>query len=165
MSHYGKKEIYALLDAKGIIYEAMEHEAVYTMEDMDRVGITSKGGICKNLFLRDAKKKNFFLISVPEKRQINLKTLADKIGSTRLSFVSPERLAFYLGVEQGCVSPFGVLNDESHSVTVIFDQSLQFSQSIGVHPNDNTASVWLDFKSLRRVIEEHGNPVKLINFD
>lgn len=165
MSNYGKQEIYALLDAKGVTYEVLEHEAVYTMEDMDRAGITAKGGVCKNLFLRDAKGKKHFLVTVPEERRVDLKMLADIIGSTKLSFASTDRLSAYLGVAQGCVSPFGVLNDESLSVTVIFDQSLQFSHSIGIHPNDNTASVWLDFKSLRRLIEEHGNPVKIIKIE
>ena len=51
------------------------------------------------------------------------------------------------------------------SVTVIFDQCLQFSRNVGIHPNDNTASIWLDFKSLRRVIEDHGNPVKTMKFE
>ena len=77
----------------------------------------------------------------------------------------PDRLAKYLGVEQGCVSPFGVLNDESRSVIVVFDQELQFNDAVGIHPNDNTALVWLDFKSLRRVIEEHGNEIMLVKFD
>ena len=162
---YGKQEIYELLNSKGITYEVLEHKAVYTMEDMDKVGITAKGGVCKNLFLRDAKGKKHFLITIPEERRVDLKALSVKLESTKLSFASAERLSTYLGVGQGCVSPFGVLNDGSCSVTVIFDQSLQFSHAVGVHPNDNTASVWLDFKSLRQVIEEHGNPVKIIKFE
>lgn len=162
---YGKQEIYNLLEAKGIVFEKLEHEAVYTMEDMDKAGITAKGTVCKNLFLRDAKGKNHFLVTVPEEKRVDLKILAEKIGSTKLSFASADRLAKYLGVEQGCVSPFGVLNDESRSVTVIFDQDLQFNGAVGVHPNDNTASVWLDFKPLRQVIEEHGNEVMLVKFD
>ena len=162
---YGKQEIYDLLASKGIPYEVLEHQAVYTMEDMDKAGITAKGGVCKNLFLRDAKGKNHFLVTIPEERRVDLKVLAEKLDSTKLSFASAERLSSYLGVAQGCVSPFGVLNDESRSVTVVFDQSLQSSQAVGIHPNDNTASVWLDFKSLRRVIEEHGNPVKIIKMD
>ena len=163
--NYGKKEIYSLLEAKGIAFEKLEHEAVYTMEDMDKAGITAKGTVCKNLFLRDAKGKNHFLVTVPEEKRVDLKLLAEKIGSTKLSFASADRLAKYLCVEQGCVSPFGVLNDESRSVTVVLDQGLQFNDTIGVHPNDNTASVWLDFKSLRQVIEEHGNKIMLVRFN
>lgn len=161
----GKEEIYHLLEEKGIAFEKLEHQAVYTMEDMDKAGITARGTVCKNLFLRDAKGKNHFLVTVPEEKRVDLKILAERIGSTKLSFASADRLAKYLGVEQGCVSPFGVLNDESRSVTVVFDQELQFNDAVGIHPNDNTASVWLNFKSLRRVIEEHRNEIMLVKFD
>ena len=162
---YGKQEVYGLLREKGVSFEKLEHEPVYTMEDMDTAGITAKGTVCKNLFLRDAKGKNHFLVTVPEEKRVDLKTLAEKIGSTKLSFASASRLSKYLGVEQGCVSPLGVLNDESGSVTVVFDQELQCNDAVGVHPNDNTATVWLDFKSLCRVIEEHGNEIILVKFD
>ena len=162
---YGKEAIYQLLEGKGITFEKLEHEAVYTMEDMDKAGITAKGTVCKNLFLRDAKGKKHFLVTVPEEKRVDLKILTEKIGSTKLSFASADRLAKYLGVEQGCVSPFGVLNDESRSVIVVFDQELQFDDAVGIHPNDNTSSVWLNFKSLRRVIEEHGNEIMLVKFD
>ena len=162
---YGKEEIYHLLEEKGIAFEKLEHQAVYTMEDMDKAGITAKGTVCKNLFLRDSKGKNHFLVIVPEEKRVDLKILAERIGSTKLSFASADRLAKYLGVEQGCVSPFGVLNDESRSVTVVFDQELQFNDAVGVHPNDNTATVWLDFESLRRGVEEHGNEIMLVKFD
>ena len=162
---YGKEEIYHILEEKGITFEKLEHQAVYTMEDMDKAGITARGTVCKNLFLRDAKGRNHFLVTVPEEKRVDLKILAERIGSTKLSFASADRLAKYLGVEQGCVSPFGVLNDESGSVTVVFDQDLLFKGAVGVHPNDNTATVWLDFESLRRVIEEHGNEIMLVKFD
>ena len=161
----GKEEIYHLLEEKGIAFEQLEHQAVYTMEDMDKAGITARGAVCKNLFLRDAKGKNHFLVTVPEEKRVDLKNLAEKIGSTKLSFASADRLSKYLGVEQGCVSPLGVLNDESKSVTVVFDQELQCNDAVGVHPNDNTATIWLDFKALRQVIEEHGNEIILVKFD
>ena len=162
---YGKQEIYGLLEAKGFAFEKLEHEAVYTMEDMDKAGVTSKGTVCKNLFLQDAKGKNHFLVTVPEEKRVDLKALAERVGSTKLSFASADRLAKYLGVEQGCVSPFGVLNDESRSVIVVFDQELQFNNAVGIHPNDNTATVWLNFESLRQVIEAHGNEIVLVKFD
>ena len=162
---YGKQEIYELLEGKGIAYEKLEHDAVYTMEDMDKAGITAKGTVCKNLFLRDAKGKNHYLVTVPEEKHVDLKVLAPQIGSTRFSFGSAERLMKYLGVEQGCVSPLGVFNDESRNVTVVFDEDLQGNPSVGVHPNDNTATLWLAFSDLKKLIEEHGNRVILTKFD
>lgn len=159
-----KKEIYELLNDAQIPYESMEHEAVYTMEEMDCLGITKKGTVCKNLFLRDAKGKKHYLFCVPEERKIELKTLHEKIGSTKLSFASAERLEKYLGVQQGCVSPLGILNDEVRNVTVIFDSVLLGEAQVGVHPNDNTATIWLSFENLYRLIREHGNEVEIVVF-
>lgn len=161
---YGKQEIYALLEKKGIPFEKLEHEAVYTMEDMNRAGITGRGTVCKNLFLRDAKGKNHYLVTVPEEKKVDLKELATQIGSTKFSFASAERLQKYLGVEQGCVSPLGVLNDESRLVTVVFDADLQGNDAVGVHPNDNTATIWLSPNDLCRIIKEHGNEVVSARF-
>lgn len=161
---YGKQEVYRLLDEKKIRYESMEHPAVYTMEDMEACHITDKGTVCKNLFLRDAKGKSHFLVTVPNARQVNLKELGQKIGCSKLSFASADRLEKYLHVQQGCVSPFGLLNDETKSVVFIADADLKKNAHVGIHPNDNTASVWLSFRDLEDIIEEHGNEVMLVRF-
>ena len=162
---YGKQEVYKLLESNGIAFEKLEHEAVYTMEDMEKEGNVGKGTVCKNLFLRDAKGKNHYLVTVPDEKRVDMKMLAGQIGSTKLSFASAERLEKYLGVEQGCVSPFGVLNDESRSVVVVFDEDLKSDKAVGIHPNDNTATVWLPFLSLNSLIAEHGNDISFARFE
>lgn len=162
---FNKEKIYALLNSENISYESLEHEAVFTMEDMDVAGITEKGGVCKNLFLRDAKGKIHYLVTAPENKRINMKNLAEQLGSTKLSFASAERLEKYLGVTQGCVSPFGILNDESKSVIMVFDKDLKDASSVGVHPNDNTASVWLSFSDLCGLIKQNGNEVLFATFE
>ncbi len=164
MSGYHKNEIYAFLNEKGIPYEAVEHEAVFTMEEMERAGINAHGCICKNLFLRDAKGKQHFLVTVPDERRVDLKWLSSALGTSKLSFASAERLDKYLGVPQGSVSPFGILNDESRSVIFAADSALTSLPVIGVHPNDNTATVFLSFADLRQIIENHGNSVVLLDF-
>lgn len=150
------------LERSGIAYEIMEHAPVFTMEEMDEAGISAKGGVCKNLFLRDAKGKKHFLVVAPESKRVDLSAVAEQLHSTKLSFASAERLEKYLGVAQGSVSPLGVLNDEEHVVTVAFDQELRTGGPIGVHPNDNTATVWLSLEALRKGISALGNPVTFI---
>ena len=164
MSGYHKNEVYALLNDKCIPYEAVEHEAVFTMEEMERAGIDAHGCICKNLFLRDAKGRQHYLVTVPDERRVDLKWLSTALGSSKLSFASAERLDTYLKLPQGSVSPFGILNDESRSVIFAADAALALLPAIGVHPNDNTATVFLSFADLRRIIEAHGNSVVLIDF-
>ena len=165
MPGYYKSEIYKLLTEKGIAFERMEHEAVYTMEQMNDLKISERGNVCKNLFLRDAKGRQHFLVTAPEERRIDLKRLAGQIGSTKLSFASAERLEKYLKVQQGCVSPFGILNDDSKSVIFVADKALEKAPAVGVHPNDNTATIWLPLDAIKDLISEHGNETMLIDFD
>jgi len=157
-----KQKIYEYLDSHKIKYEVTEHEPVYTMEDMERVGLDKIGTICKNLFLRDAKGKKHYLITADNNTQINLKDLGEKTGAGKVSFASSERLEKHLGVTAGCVSPFGVINDTENAVTVIFDMKLQGNQKIGVHPNEHDATVWLSFADLVKVVKALGNEVKII---
>lgn len=157
-----KSKIRELLEAKGIKYQWLEHKAVFTVEEMDEAGISQKGNICKNLFLRDAKGKNHFLVVMPAEKRGDLVSLASKIHSTKLSFASAERLSKYLGVPQGSVSPFAVLNDTENDVAVIFDNDLKKTGIVGVHPNDNTASVWLPLSDLEKIITEHGNNISFV---
>jgi len=158
-----KIKVYEKLKYMGINYEIIEHPAVYTIEEMDNLGITIKAEICKNLFVRDAKGKRHYLIVLDKNKKANLTNLASQIGSTKLSFASEKRLDKYLGLEKGAVSPLGVINDINKEVEVIFDKDLIGKDSLGVHPNDNTATVVLSYDDLKKVIEDNGNKIKFVN--
>lgn len=157
MAKYDKAGTLKFLDDNGYKYDKLEHAAVFTMEEMEAAGITSKGDVVKNLFLRNAKGDKHYLVCVEESKQVDLAKLALKLGSTKLSFGSAERLEKYLGVTQGSVSPLSILNDENHEVIVAFDQSMMGKDRIGVHPCENTATCFLSFKDLKTIIEKNGN--------
>lgn len=158
----GKMEALAALDALGIEYTVTEHQAVYTIDDMAGLGLGKDGEVCKNLFLRDAKGRRHILVMLAGEKRADLKDLARQLGSTALSFASAERLQRYLGLTQGEVTPLGVLRDEACAVEVAFDRDLPRFARLGVHPNTNTATVWLRFDDLRRFVEAHGNPVTFV---
>lgn len=147
-----KKRVCDALDKLGISYETAEHEAVYTMEDMERLGLSSKGVLCKNLFLRDAKGKRHFLITCAGTKSVDLKSLGRMLGAGGLSFASEERLQKYLGLSQGSVSPFGLMNDAGRQVEFFIDKDLSKCKSLGIHPLDNTATVFLSFKDLEKFL-------------
>ncbi len=114
----------------------------------------------KNLFVRDDKKQNYYLITVKGEKRVNLKAFRKAQGTRNLSFASAEDLMERLGLIPGAVTPLGVLNDETRSVKVFLDQDfLQEPGLVGVHPNENTATVWLKAEDLIRIIREHGNEV------
>lgn len=158
-----QKKVYAKLDEMGISYEVQQHPPVYTIEEMDELGIGDENSaVVKNLFLRDNKGKRHFLVVLGKDKKADLKALKEKIGSTPLSFASEERLGKYLGLSKGAVSPMGIINDETQAVEVVMDRDLVGHPRLGVHPNENTATVWLDFEDLKRVIEENGNQIHYI---
>lgn len=147
-----KQRVYDALDNLKIKYEVVEHEPVHTMEDMDRLGLPAKGTLCKNLFLRDAKGKRHFLVTCDEKKTVDLKSLGRALGAGNLSFASEERLEQYLGLKQGSVSPFGLMNDADHAVEFFIDKDLGRCKSLGIHPLENTATVFLSFKDLDKFL-------------
>ena len=154
---FGKNDIYDLLNAKNIPFTCTEHRPVYSMEEFDVLDIPANAVICKNLFLRNSNGKQHFLLTVPAATPVDLKELAVK-----LSFASAERLEKYLGLQSGLVSPFGLLNDTSKSVIFVSSKNLPPSAIIGIHPNDNTATVWLTFGDLLALLSELKVEVKLI---
>ena len=81
-----------------------------------------------------------------------------------LSFASAEDLMNIMKLIPGAVTPLGLLCDEEKKVTLYLDSAFTNSL-VGVHPNDNTATVWLKGPDLVKVIEEHGNTVKMVAID
>ena len=158
-----REAVLAKLTEMGIAFEMDEHEPVYTIEEMDALGITAKGLVAKNLFLRDAKGKRHFLVLLPGEKHADVKKIEAQAGSTHLSFASDERLMKYLGLTKGAVTPFGLLNDENQAVEVLLDQGLRGKPRIGFHPNENTATLWVSYDDLMKFLKERGNKVKFVN--
>ena len=152
-----RQKVYAYLDNLGISYKVSEHPAVYTIEEMEKLDLDKLGGIVKNLFLRDNNGKRHFLVLMRQDKKVDLKGLQGKIDSKALKFASADRLEKYLGLEKGAVSPLGIINDQDRAVEVIIDNDLKKFDLLGVHPNDNTATVWLSFPDLEKVLRDHGN--------
>ncbi len=158
-----REAVYAHLERMGVKYQVSEHPAVYTIEEMEKLGLGELGGIVKNLFLRDAKGKRHFLVLMRQDKKVDLKGLQSLIGSTPLRFASEERLEKHLGLGKGAVSPLGIINDAEKAVEVVIDRDLTSFGRLGVHPNDNTATVWISPADLEKVIDERGNPVQYLD--
>ena len=158
-----KQEILSLLDERGVSYELTEHKAVYNMAELAEVVLPYPEADAKNLFVRDDKKRGYYLITVRGDKRVDLKAYRQQNGTRPLSFASAEDLMARLGLIPGAVSPFGLLNDAERSVIFCLDREfLDAPGRIGVHPNDNTATVWLAAADLLSLIREHGSPIRLV---
>lgn len=151
-----KQETYQFLTDHGISYETTEHGAVYNMEELAGVELPYPEWDAKNLFVRDDKKQNYYLITVRGDKRVNLKEFRRSHGLRNLSFASADDLFEIMGLTPGSVTPLGLLSDENRRVRFYLDSEFD-GNLIGVHPNDNTATVWLRSADLMSLIKEHGN--------
>lgn len=151
-----KIEIYSYLKEQNIEYEAAEHKAVFNMKELETIELPHPEWEAKNLFVRDDKKKNYYLIMVKGDKRVNLKEFRKQHGLRALSFASPEELLNIMQLTPGAVTPFGILNDSEHRVYFYLDREFM-NDKIGVHPNDNTATVWLQANDLIRLIQDNGS--------
>lgn len=157
-----KQETYDYLTAHGIAYKAMEHGAVFNMAEAAQLALPHPEAEAKNLFIRDDKKHAYYLLCVRGDKRVDLKTFRRQHGLRPLSFASPEDLARLLALSPGSVTPLGLLNDQSRQVKLYLDRDfLQPPALIGAHPNDNTATVWIQTEDLIALIRAHGNDVEL----
>ncbi len=132
------------------------------MEDLAKADLPYPHLVPKNLFLRDDKKRNFYLVTLSGDKQIDLKQFRNQYGTRALSFASEKYLNNLLELDAGAVSPFGLLNDEERKVKFYLDEDfLESPGIIGVHPNENTSTVWLKTSELVALIQEHGNVVHI----
>lgn len=119
-----KEKVYKYLDQNKIIYSVSEHPPIHTIDALDGHDIPNKDKIAKNLFLRNDNGKKHYLITIRQDKTVDIKDLREKIGSSRLSFASEERLMDQLGLKKGSVTPLGVLNNQNTKVEVYFDEDL-----------------------------------------
>jgi Ala-tRNA(Pro) deacylase len=146
-----------------IDYEVTEHSAVFTVEEADGLDLDSHGKGTKNLFLRDDKKQNFYVVVLCNDKRADLRDMRAKLGSRPLTFASLDSLAELLKLKRGAVTPFGVINDVERKVKVVFDEDVFKFDRIGQHPNDNTATLWLSPFDLKKAIEEIGNETIILS--
>ena len=160
-----KQEIYDFIKSKNIWYEITEHKTVYNMEELKELDIPYPEYDAKNLFVRDDKKRNYYLITVKGDKRIDLKDFRRKNETRPLSFASKNDLLDIMNLKLGSVTPLGLLNDKDNKVLFYIDKEFMKDKHIvGVHPNDNTATIWLKVKDLIEIIKEHGNKVNIEEF-
>lgn len=157
-----KQEVYDYLKRLNIWHEITEHKAVYNMAELASTELPYPEADAKNLFVCDDKKRNYYLITVKGDKRVDLKEFRRKNNTRPLRFASENDLMTMMGLIPGAVTPLGILNDDECRVQFFIDEVFTNSTGIiGVHPNDNTATVWLKTQDLIKIIENHGNIIHI----
>ena len=135
--------VYDFLDQLEIEYIRTDHEKTDTMEACNEIDKVLDVLICKNLFLCNRQKTNFYLLMMPGDKPFKTKELSSQIGSARLSFASAEDMEKYLDIHPGAVSVMGLMNDHDNAVQLLVDQDVLKGEFMGCHPCVNTSSMKL----------------------
>ena len=158
-----KQQIYDFLKSEGLDFEVTEHEAVFSMDELTDTPLPYPDRDAKNLFVRDDKRNNYYLITVRGDKRVDLKQFKKTYGTKTLSFASPDELMSFLKLTPGSVTPLGILSDEQSLVKVFLDKEFfEGDGRIGVHPNDNTATVWLSVRALLALLRDRGTEIELV---
>ncbi len=151
------QDLFDRLDRLGIRTTTVEHPPLFTVADSQALRGEIAGGHTKNLFLKD-RKDAYFLLTVGEEAEIDLKRIHHVIGASgKVSFGKAEMLMELLGVEPGAVTAFGVINDDACRVRVFFDEELMGHDVINAHPLVNTATVSIARDDLLRFVRDTGH--------
>lgn len=138
-----EKEIrtYDLLDSLGIPYERVDHEPAFTMEVCEEIDKVLGAMICKNLFLCNSQKTDFYLLLIPGDKVFKTKEITSQLGCSRLSFADGESMEKYLNLTPGSASIMGLMFDPEKKVRFVVDEDVLKAEYFGCHPCINTSSI------------------------
>ena len=112
-----KQKIYDFLHSQNIPFEITEHKAVYNMAELAEIPLPHPEADAKNLFIRDDKRRSYYLLTVFGEKRVDLKAFRREHGTRPLTFASAEDLEALLGLYPGAVTPLGLLNDAACRVS------------------------------------------------
>jgi len=158
--HLGKDELFEYFNKHEIKFSNVDHPEVFTVEAMMPYLKNVKGAICKNLFLKD-KKKNYYLLSAVHDKEVNLNEVGKKIGVKDLRFGDEAVMFDLLGVSQGCVTAYALVNDTKKSVKFIVDSALLDGNfnSVNFHPMVNTATSQISTADFAKFLSLTGHSI------
>lgn len=145
-----EKEIacYDLLDELEIFFTRVDHAIADTIAQCETIEQVLGEKICKNLFLCNRQKTNFYLLLLDGAKVFKTKDLSKQLGVARLSFAGAEEMAEFLNITPGSVSPLGLMNDTQNRVQLVIDRSVADAQKLGCHPCINTSSLSISMEDL-----------------
>lgn len=159
----GDPKVYETLEQLGISFDYYEHPPAPTAEIASQYWKDIEAAHCKNLFFRNHKGNQHYLVIFHYKQQLSIRDLEQKLKQGKLTFASPERMMKWLGLTPGSVSPLGLIHDGTRHVELFLDANLLKADRISFHPNLNTASLVIAMPDFLKYLENCGNQCSWID--
>ena len=139
---------YDLLDRLEISFERVDHDPAMTIELCHEVENVLKAKICKNLFLCNRQKTEFYLLLMPGDKTFKTKFLSAQLGCSRLSFAEEDALWNLMRLRPGSATVFGLLNENAKRVHLVIDKALLSETFFACHPCFNTSTIRFRIREL-----------------
>lgn len=147
-----EKAVYTFLDNLNITYQRLDHQPAFTMEICQQIDKSLGALICKNLFLTNRQKTDFYLLMMPADKVFKTKELSKALGVSRLSFGEESKMVELMGTTAGSASVMGLINDKDKKVRLVIDEDVLNEEYFGCHPCVNTSSLRIRTRDLTDVI-------------
>lgn len=132
----------------GVDFEIVHHNPAFTIEECKSIEDKINGKICKNLLLTTTTGSVYFLLMMAGEKKFVTKDVSKKLGTSRLSFASAEKMRGFLNTEPGSLSVTGLIFDKEKTVRLAIDRSVIEEEFVCCHPSDNTATLKIKTKDL-----------------
>lgn len=144
-----------------IRYVLHTHPAVFTVPEARVHCGHIPGTHCKNLFLKNKKTGQLYLVTIPHEKRLDLNQFRKLIGAPKVRFAEPKDLSEILGITPGAVSPIGLVNDTNNKVIFIVDENVWNAEQICCHPNVNTETLQISGPDFRKLIKATGTRLEV----
>jgi Ala-tRNA(Pro) deacylase len=149
------------LENNNIQYILHTHPAVYTVPEAKIHCGHIPGTHCKNLFLKNKKTGQLYLVTIPHEKRLDLNQFRKMISAPKIRFAGPEELSETLGITPGAVSPIGLVNDTKDKVIFIIDENVWNAKELCCHPNVNTETIQILGGEFRKLIKTTGTSMEI----
>lgn len=146
-----------------INYILHSHPAVFTVPEAQKYCGYIPGTHCKNLFLKNKKSGQLYLVTIPSEQSLDLNQFRRIIGAPKVRFASLEELSEILGIGAGAVSPINLVNDFDNKVIFIVDKKVWNAEEVCCHPNINTETLQIPRADFQKLIKATGNLIEIRN--
>ena len=156
---------FALLEELAMDYDRVSSEPADTMEKCAAVSAVLGVPICKNLFLCNRQKTQFYLLAMGPDKPFHTKDLSHQIGSARLSFAPEDALWELLHCTPGSATILGLMNDTEHRVRLLMEREIYEAEFISCHPCHCTSSLKLRTADvLEKLLPHTGHEITVVEF-
>ncbi|KAK1423712.1 hypothetical protein QVD17_19020 [Tagetes erecta] len=163
---FSKSQLLERLQAQKIQFSQYDHPVVMTVEAQAKYVGHIKGGLSKNLFLKD-KKHRFYIVSALADTKVDLRVLSQRLGLGKggLRMAPEEAVGEILEVPLGCVTPFALVNESARNVSLLLDQGFKAHECCFFHPLSNDTTISLHIQDVEKFLKSSGRMVAYVDLE